>query len=163
MSSNNPLDLTLIPHQLEMRFPCSTQLKLTLLWKPSLGMMKRGQAGRLGQISLDSSGPFYIELLLDKGLESMIGGLIHSCYNQIRLKEKLRRSLCHDWQQTIKKSDFILAGQHALNAERTFLSTHNPYLNKFSSLNNKTHIFWSDARLMKKKKGSYVFWSAPSW
>lgn len=96
MSSNNPLDLTLIPHQLEMRFPCSGQLMLTLLWKPSLGMMKRGHAGRLGQISLDSSGPFYIELILDKGFESVIGGLIQLGYKQIRLKEKLKRSLCHD-------------------------------------------------------------------
>lgn len=77
MSSNNPLDLTLIPDHLEMRFPCSGQLMLTLLWKPSPGMLKRGHAGRLGQISLDSSGPFYIEQLLDKGLESLIGGLIH--------------------------------------------------------------------------------------
>lgn len=77
MSSNNPLDLTLIPDQPEMRFPCSGQLMLTLLWKPSPGMMKRGHAGRLSQISPDSSGPFYIKLLLDKGLEGLIGGLIH--------------------------------------------------------------------------------------
>lgn len=96
MSSNNPLDLTLIPHQLEMRFPCSGQLMLTLLWKPSLGMMRRGHAGRSGQISLDGSGPFYIELLLDKGLESLIGGLIHLGCKQMRLKEKLKRSLCYD-------------------------------------------------------------------
>lgn len=68
-SSNSPFDLTLIPDQLEMRFPCSGQLMLTLLWKPSLGMIKRGHAGRLGQISPDSGGPFYIELRLDKGLE----------------------------------------------------------------------------------------------
>lgn len=77
MRSNSPHDLMLIPDHLEMRFPCSGQLMLTLLWKPSPGMMKRGHAGRLGQISLDSSGPFYIEQLLDKGLESLIGGLIH--------------------------------------------------------------------------------------
>lgn len=96
MSSNNPLDLTLIPDQLEMRFPCSGQLMLTLLWKPSPGMMRRGHAGRLGQIGLDSSGPFYIELLFDKGLQLLIGGLIHLGFYQMSLKEKLKRSLCHD-------------------------------------------------------------------
>lgn len=92
MSSNNPLDLTLITDQLEMRFPCRGQLMLTLLWKPSRGMMKRGHAGRLVQISLDSSGPFYIELLLDKGSGSLIGGLIHLGHKRIRLKEKLTLS-----------------------------------------------------------------------
>lgn len=76
-SSNNLLDLTLIPDHLEMRFPCGGELMLTLLWTPSPGMMKRGHAGRLGQISLDGSGPFYIELLLNKGLEGLIGGLIN--------------------------------------------------------------------------------------
>ena len=61
---------------------------LTLLWKPSLGMMKRGHAGRLGQISVDGSGPFYIGQVRDKGLESLIGGLIHLGHKQIKLKEK---------------------------------------------------------------------------
>lgn len=96
MSSDNPLDLTLIPDQMEMRFPCSGQLMLMLLWKPSLGMMKRGHAGRLGQIRPDSSGPFYIEILSDKGLECLIGGLIHLGHEQMSLKETLKRSLCHD-------------------------------------------------------------------
>jgi len=46
--SSDPLDLTLIPHQLGMRFPCRGRLMLTLLWKPSLGMMKRERAGGIG-------------------------------------------------------------------------------------------------------------------
>lgn len=45
MSGNNPLDLTLIPDQREMRFPCSAQLMLSLLWKPSRDDEKETRRG----------------------------------------------------------------------------------------------------------------------
>lgn len=43
--SNNPLHLTVIPDQLEMRFPCGGQLMLALLWTLSLGMIKGNTLG----------------------------------------------------------------------------------------------------------------------
>lgn len=54
-------------------FPCSARLVFSLLWKPSLGMMKRRHARWRGRIRLESGGPIYTELQLDKGLQSLIG------------------------------------------------------------------------------------------
>lgn len=38
--NSNPLHLTLIPDELEMRFPCRSQLMLALLWTLSPGIIK---------------------------------------------------------------------------------------------------------------------------
>ena len=88
-SSNNPLDLSLIPDQLEMRFPRSGRLMFSLLWKPSPGMMKGEHAWRLGQIRPDRRGPFYNEIPFDRGSELSIEGLIRLGHEQMRLEREI--------------------------------------------------------------------------
>lgn len=64
--SNNPLHLTLIPDQLEMRFPCGGQLMLALLWTLSLGMIKGNMLGDWVKLEWTAAAPFILSYYLIK-------------------------------------------------------------------------------------------------
>lgn len=64
--NSSPLHLTLIPDELEMRFPCRGQLMLALLWTLSPGMIKGNMLGNWVKLKCTAAVPFILNYYLIK-------------------------------------------------------------------------------------------------